>query len=359
MRSQAVIPAQAGIQKPHASPAALDPRFRGGDENVAKDDVVLEVRDLTTHFFLRRGVVKAVDGVSFQLRRGEVLGLVGESGCGKSLTALSIMRLLPKGGARTINGQVLLDGEDILTRSPAEMREIRGRKISMILQDPQTSLNPVFSIGDQLREAIFRRSGARKKDVMREAVDALRRVDISAPQQRIGQFPHQMSGGMKQRVVGAIGISGHPGVLIADEPTTALDVTIQLQYLKLLQRLQQETGMAILFITHDFGVVARMCDRVAVMYAGRIVECGPVAEVFDSPSHPYTQALIASVPKMTGKTERLYTIEGQPPSLMDLPVGCRFAPRCPYAEARCEAAYPRSFEVGAEHTADCWRLTAP
>jgi len=324
----------------------------------AKGDVVLEVRELQTHFFLRRGVVKAVDGVSFTLRRGEVLGLVGESGCGKSLTALSIMRLLPKGGARTIHGQVLLNGDDILTRTPGEMREIRGRKISMILQDPQTSLNPVFTIGDQLREAIFRRSGARNRDVVREAIDALRRVDISAPEQRIGQFPHQMSGGMKQRVVGAISISGHPEVLIADEPTTALDVTIQLQYLKLLQRLQQETGMAILFITHDFGVVARMCDRVAVMYAGRIVECGPVAEVFANPSHPYTQALIASVPKMTGNTRRLYTIEGQPPSLMDLPAGCRFAPRCPHVEERCESAYPPSFTVGTEHTADCWRMTA-
>jgi oligopeptide/dipeptide ABC transporter ATP-binding protein len=323
-----------------------------------KHDTVLEVRDLQTHFFLRRGVVKAVDGVSFSLRRGEVLGLVGESGCGKSLTALSVMRLLPKGGAKTIAGEVLLNGDDVLKRTPNEMREIRGRKISMILQDPQTSLNPVFTIGDQLREAIFRRTGGRARDVMREAVDALRHVDISAPEQRIGQFPHQMSGGMKQRVVGAIAMSGHPEVLIADEPTTALDVTIQLQYLKLLKRLQRETGMAILFITHDFGVVARMCDRVAVMYAGRIVECGPVAEVFDSPSHPYTQALIASVPKMTGSTKRLYTIEGQPPSLMDLPVGCRFAPRCPHAERRCLESYPASFAVGEEHTADCWRLTA-
>jgi oligopeptide/dipeptide ABC transporter ATP-binding protein len=324
----------------------------------ANDDIVLDVRELQTHFFLRRGVVKAVDGVSFSLRRGEVLGLVGESGCGKSLTALSVMRLLPKGGARTIHGQVLLNGDDILTRTPSEMRDIRGRKISMILQDPQTSLNPVFTIGDQLREAIFRRSGARNRNVTREAIEALRRVDISAPEQRIGQFPHQMSGGMKQRVVGAISISGHPEVLIADEPTTALDVTIQLQYLKLLQRLQQETGMAILFITHDFGVVARMCDRVAVMYAGRIVECGPVDQVFESPSHPYTQALIASVPKMTGSTQRLYTIEGQPPSLMDLPAGCRFAPRCPHAEGRCRDTYPPSFVVDAEHTADCWRMAA-
>jgi oligopeptide/dipeptide ABC transporter ATP-binding protein len=320
------------------------------------DDTVLEVQDLRTHFFLRRGVVKAVDGVSFSLKRGEVLGLVGESGCGKSVTALSLMRLLPKGGASTVGGRVLLGGEDILAYSPSQMRAVRGRKISMILQDPQTSLNPVFTVGEQLREAIFRRTGGRTADIMREAVAALRRVDIAAPEQRIGQYPHQMSGGMKQRVVGAIVMSGAPEVLIADEPTTALDVTIQLQYLKLLKRLQQETGMAILFITHDFGVVARLCDRVAVMYAGRIVECGPVEQVFLHPSHPYTQALIASVPTMAGPVGRLTTIEGQPPSLMDLPVGCRFEPRCRHAEARCRAAYPGTVTVGPAHTADCWRL---
>jgi oligopeptide/dipeptide ABC transporter ATP-binding protein len=322
-------------------------------------DTVLEVRDLHTHFFLRRGVVKAVDGVSFSLRRGEVLGLVGESGCGKSLTALSLMRLLPKGGARTIKGEVLLGGENILQRTPSEMREIRGRRISMVLQDPQTSLNPVFSIGDQLREAIERRrKGASVSEIMKEAVAALRRVEIAAPEQRIGQYPHQMSGGMKQRVVGAIAISGEPEVLIADEPTTALDVTIQLQYLKLLKRLQAENGMAILFITHDFGVVGRMCDRVAVMYAGRIVECGPVKQIFEAPQHPYTRALIASVPKMTGPAGRLTTIEGQPPSLMDLPVGCRFASRCALVDQRCLDAYPGSVRVGAEHTADCWKVVA-
>jgi oligopeptide/dipeptide ABC transporter ATP-binding protein len=318
---------------------------------------VLEVRNLATHFFLRRGVVKAVDGVSFDLKRGEVLGLVGESGCGKSLTALSIMRLLPKGSARTVGGEVRLDGENILTRSPREMREVRGRRISMILQDPQTSLNPVFSIGDQLREAILRRTRKSKTEIMKEAVAALRRVEIAAPSQRIGQFPHQMSGGMKQRVVGAISISGEPDVLIADEPTTALDVTIQLQYLKLLKRLQAETGMAILFITHDFGVVARMCNRVAVMYAGRIVECGPVAQIFQHPSHPYTQALIASVPGMSGAVGgRLSTIDGQPPSLMNLPPGCRFASRCAHVQSRCRDAYPPTLSVGDEHTADCWRL---
>ena len=319
-------------------------------------DTILEVRGLRTYFFLRRGVLKAVDGVSFSLRKGEVLGLVGESGCGKSLTALSVMRLLPKGSARTVEGQVVLDGEDILTKSPNEMRTVRGRKISMVLQDPQTSLNPVFTIGNQLREAIVRSLKGSRTDLDRESIQALRHVEIAAPEQRIGQFPHQMSGGMKQRVVGAIAISGKPEVLIADEPTTALDVTIQLQYLKLLKRLQRETGMAILFITHDFGVVARMCDRVAVMYAGRIVECGPVRQVFDNPSHPYTQALIASVPKMEGTDGRLRTIEGQPPSLMDLPVGCRFADRCAFAEDRCREAYPESFQVGTDHTADCWRL---
>ena len=319
-------------------------------------EAVLDVRDLQTHFFLRRGVLKAVDGVSFSLYRGEVLGLVGESGCGKSLTALSIMRLLPKGSARTVNGQVRLGGEDLLRKSQREMRDIRGRRISMILQDPQTSLNPVFSIGEQLREAIFRRTRAPAGDVMREAVSALRHVEIAAPDQRIAQYPHQLSGGMKQRVVGAIAMSGHPEVLIADEPTTALDVTIQLQYLKLLKRLQQESGMAILFITHDFGVVARMCDRVAVMYAGRIVECGPVRQVFERPSHPYTQALIASVPRLAGATGRLPTIDGQPPSLLDLPAGCRFAPRCPYADQQCRDSYPGSFAVGDDHAADCWRL---
>jgi oligopeptide/dipeptide ABC transporter ATP-binding protein len=321
-------------------------------------DIALEVRDLRTHLFLRRGVLKAVDGVSFALCHGEVLGLVGESGCGKSLTALSIMQLLPKGAARTVGGEVLLDGENILARTPRTMREIRGRRISMILQDPQTSLNPVFTIGEQLREALVRLGGGRTRDILRDAVAALRRVDITAPDQRIGQYPHQMSGGMKQRVVGAIAIAGQPAVLIADEPTTALDVTIQLQYLKLLKRLQQERGMAILFITHDFGVVARMCDRVAVMYAGRIVECGPVHAVFEHPSHPYTQALIASVPKMTGPTGRLTTIEGQPPSLLDLPAGCRFAARCPHAEPRCLAAYPETFDAGPGHSAACWRLAS-
>ncbi len=320
------------------------------------EDTVLEVRDLHTYFFPRRGVVKAVDGVSFSLRRGEVLGLVGESGCGKSVTALSVLRLLPGAAARTIQGQVLLDGEDLLTKSKSEMRRIRGRRIAMILQDPQTSLNPVFTIGNQLCEAIAKDPAGPSGGVMRRAIEALHKVKLAAPEQRIRQYPHQMSGGMKQRVVGAIAISREPQVLIADEPTTALDVTIQLQYLKLLKELQANTDMAILFITHDFGVIARMCDRVAVMYAGRIVETGPVRDVFDNPSHPYTQALIASVPKMARSVERLHTIEGQPPVLSDLPEGCRFEARCPHAEARCRTDYPDLFKLRSGHAASCWRL---
>ncbi len=315
---------------------------------------VLEVRNLHTHFFLRRGVVKAVDGVTFSLKRGEVLGLVGESGCVKSLTALSILRLLPQEAARTVEGQVLLDGEDLLAKSAGEMREVRGQRIAMILQDPQTSLNPVFSIGNQLHEALARRPDERGRSLRERAVDVLRQVRLAAPEQRIGQYPHELSGGMKQRVVGAIAISCAPEVMIADEPTTALDVTIQLQYLDLLKELQTSLGMGILFITHDFGVVARMCDRVAVMYAGRIVETGPVREIFDNPVHPYTQALIASVPKLRDTAERLRAIEGQPPALSDLPVGCRFADRCPHAEPRCLEKYPEAVSVGENHTASCW-----
>jgi len=323
-----------------------------------KDDIVLDVRDLHTHFFLRRGVVKAVDGVSFAIRRGEVLGLVGESGCGKSVTALSLLRLLPKAAARTVQGEVILDGEDVLTKNEREMRQIRGRKIAMILQDPQTSLNPVFTVGNQLREAIAKHFGLQGNAIIERAIDVLRKVKLAAPEQRMTQYPHQMSGGMKQRVVGAIAISCEPQVMIADEPTTALDVTIQLQYLDLLRDLQQELKMAILFITHDFGVVAKMCDRVAVMYAGRIVENGPVREVFDNPAHPYTQALIASVPKLRDQVERLRTIEGQPPEFSDLPVGCRFAPRCPHADDQCRAAYPTTIPVGTEHIAACWKAEA-
>jgi oligopeptide/dipeptide ABC transporter ATP-binding protein len=236
------------------------------------------------------------------------------------------------------------------------MRKVRGREISMILQDPQTSLNPVFTIGNQLMESLGLVHKEPRKSMIERAVEALRNVNVAAPERRLDDFPHQMSGGMKQRVVGAIAMSCEPGLIIADEPTTALDVTIQLQYLRLLKDIQAKTGLAIIFITHDFGVVARMCDRVAVMYAGRIVENGPVRDLFNEPSHPYTQALIASVPKLEERVERLFSIEGQPPLLSDLPVGCRFADRCAFAKDRCVEEYPPSFTIKEGHTADCWRL---
>jgi oligopeptide/dipeptide ABC transporter ATP-binding protein len=303
--------------------------------------------------------VRAVDGVSLVLREGETLGLVGESGCGKTMTALSILRLLPRPAGRIVGGQILLEGEDLLAKSEREMRRIRGRRISMILQDPQTSLNPVFSIGNQLTEALRIHSRDGVKGLWRRAEEALRRVKVAAPGQRLRDFPHQMSGGMKQRVVGAIAVSCEPRVLIADEPTTALDVTIQLQYLALLKEIQARTGVAVLFITHDFGIVARMCDRVAVMYAGRIVESGPVRDLFAVPRHPYTQALMAAVPKLEATVERLQSIEGQPPALHRLPPGCRFAPRCPYADDRCQREYPPTFTVGPAQAAACWRLAPP
>ncbi len=319
------------------------------------DKTVLEVKDLHTYFFNRWGTVKAVDGVNFSLKQGETLGIVGESGCGKTMTALSLMRLNPKPASRIIDGQILLDGEDILQRSEKEMREVRGRKISMILQDPQTSLNPVYTIGNQLVEALVHRSEL-QRDLKREAEQSLRNVRVAAPRRRLDDFPHQMSGGMKQRVVGAIAMACDPMVIIADEPTTALDVTIQLQYLRLLKDIQAETGMSIIFITHDFGIVARMCDRVVVMYAGRVVEEGPVRGIFNNPSHPYTEALIGSVPKLEERVDRLYQIEGQPPALYDLPVGCRFADRCRYMQDRCLEAYPPFYEAGENQRAACWRL---
>ena len=323
----------------------------------AQTDVVLEVNDLQTHFYTRLGIVKAVDGVSFTVREGETLGIVGESGCGKTMTARSLLRLVPQPAGRIVNGQILLKGDDLVQKSEEEMRSsIRGRRISMIMQDPQTSLNPLFTIGNQLREALGQEYKEGSKNMVQRAVDALKNVNVAAPERRIHDYPFQMSGGMKQRVVGAIAMSCEPDVLIADEPTTALDVTIQLQYLRLLKEIQANTGLAIIFITHDFGVVARMCDRVAVMYAGRIVEQGPVRDIFDNPSHPYTEALIASVPKLEEQVDWLYSIEGQPPLLMNLPEGCRFAPRCPSAQDRCTAEYPSTYSVGDNHTADCWRM---
>lgn len=319
-------------------------------------DLVMEVKDLRTHFQTRWGTVKAVDGVSFNLRRGETLGIVGESGSGKSVTMLSLMRLVPSPPGYIVGGRIILDGQDILELSEEEMGQVRGRVIGLILQDPMTSLNPVFTIGDQVMEAVRIHEPMPKKSAMARAVDVLRKVNIPAAATRVKDYPHQMSGGMRQRVVGAIGISCQPLVLIADEPTTSLDVTIQAQYLKLLREIQTESNVGMIFITHDFGIVAKMCDRVAVMYAGRIVEMGSVRDIFNQPSHPYTEALLASVPKMEEDVARLYSIEGQPPLLHDLPPGCPFAPRCQYVMERCHQEYPPEVDINSDHFAACWRL---
>jgi oligopeptide/dipeptide ABC transporter ATP-binding protein len=325
----------------------------------AAGGVVLELRDLHAHLHTRWGVVKAVDGVSLTLREGETLGLVGESGSGKTMTALSVLRLLPEPAGRIVSGQILLEGEDLVVKTEREMEKVRGRQVSMILQDPQTSLNPVFSVGNQIVEALRVHRPEGSASLWRRAEELLQRVRVAAAAARLRAYPHQISGGTKQRVVGAIAVSCEPRLLIADEPTTALDATIQLQYLRLLKEIQTRTGLAMLFITHDFGIVARMCDRVAVMYAGRIVETGPIRAIFRNPSHPYTAALLASVPRMEARTERLPSIEGQPPSLHALPAGCRFVPRCPYAEARCHDEYPPAFPVGPGHEASCWRAQRP
>jgi len=319
-------------------------------------EVVLSVEDLRTHFTTRWGTVKAVDGISFDLRKGETLGIVGESGCGKSVTMLSLMRLIPVPPGQIVSGKIVLDGEDIVPISEQEMAEIRGSKIALIIQDPMTSLNPVFSIGNQVEEAIEIHQDIPKQSIMDRALEVLRKVNIPAAETRVKDYPHQMSGGMRQRVVGAIGISCQPQVLIADEPTTSLDVTIQAQYLKLMKDIQKDSDLSIIFITHDFGIVAKMCDRVAVMYAGRIVEHGSVRDIFNNPSHPYTEALLASVPRMDRVVDRLFSIEGQPPPLHDLPVGCAFADRCPVVMDKCRESYPEIKAVSDGHTAACWKV---
>ena len=327
------------------------------NESSRKGDKVLEVNNLSTYFQTRWGTVKAVDGVSFDLSRGETLGIVGESGSGKSVTMLSLMQLVPTPPGRIVDGEILLDGQDLLQLNDDQMSKVRGSQIALIIQDPMTSLNPVFSIGNQVMEAVKIHQDIPKKSILDRALDVLRKVNIPAAETRIRDYPHQMSGGMRQRVVGAISISCQPSVLIADEPTTSLDVTIQAQYLKLLKELQEEQDLGLIFITHDFGVVAKMCDKVAVMYAGKIVEQGSVRDIFNHPSHPYTEALLASVPKLEEDVDRLYSIEGQPPTLHDLPQGCPFAPRCAYVMDRCREDYPTTIQVNDTHSAACWRLS--
>ena len=319
---------------------------------------VLEVRDLRTHLVTRWGTVRAVDGVSFTVGEGETLGLVGESGSGKSMTCLSILRLVPRPAARIEGGAVLLDGDDLLARTEREMAAIRGKKVSMILQDPMSSLNPVFSIGMQVREPLALHHRLRGPALVQRAVQLLASVGIASPEARLRAFPHQLSGGMRQRVVGAMAISAPPRLLIADEPTTSLDLTIQAQYLRLLKEIQSRHRLAMIFVTHNLGIVSRMCDRVAVMYAGRVVEAGPVRTIFGVPAHPYTKALLDSVPRLTAARSRLTAIEGQPPDLARVEPGCAFAPRCARAMDRCRVEAPVETTVAAGHVTRCW-LHAP
>lgn len=315
-------------------------------------DNVLEVSGLTTHLVTRRGVSPAVDGINFAVRRNSTFGLVGESGSGKSITCLSIMKLLPPNG-RITGGTIRFNGEDLVRKSEKEMESLRGRRLAMILQDPMTSLNPLFNIGDQVGE-MFRGDntpgGTRNK-----VIEALRRVQISAPEARLRTYPHQLSGGMRQRISIAMNIARTPDILLADEPTTALDVTIQLQILQLLKKIQREFGMSIVFVTHNLHIVAKFCDEMAIMYAGRIVESGPVSEIFRNPVHPYTRGLLAAMPRVLNDANRLTTIPGQPPSLSAFQDGCRFNERCPIATARCRASYPPSIKLDhGARTVACW-----
>jgi len=317
---------------------------------------LLRVENLRTHLFLKRGVLKAVDGVSLHVDEGETLGLVGESGSGKSMTSLSIMRLLPKHSGRIVDGHVWLDGTDLTTLPEDEMaRDWRGSRVSMVSQDPMTSLNPVFTVGDQVGAPFRYHKLAQGAQAVRDAaVKVLGRVRIPSPERRLDNYPHQFSGGMRQRVVAAMAIACAPRLLIADEPTSNLDVTIQVQMIELFRELQRDSGLGIILITHDLGVAASICDRVAVMYAGRIVEVGDVRTMYRQSAHPYTQALLNSIPHLGQRKRRLYAIAGQPPSLIDPPMGCRFAPRCPRRTAKCDAEYPPEVELAPGHVTACW-----
>jgi len=316
-------------------------------------DKLLVVEDLKTHFFIRRGVIKAVDGVTFSLGRGESLGLVGESGSGKSMMCLSILRLVPQPAGRIVGGSIRFEGDNLLDKTEREMRYIRGGKIALIPQDPMTSLDPTFSVWSQLSERLRLHRGLSGKPLWDRSVELLRQVRIPSPEERLHAYPHQLSGGMRQRVIGAMALGCEPSLLIADEPTTALDVTIQAQYLLLLREMRDRLGAGLIFVTHDLGIVECMCDRVAVMYAGKIVEEAPVTSIFADARHPYTRALLKSVPRLGERSERLTAIEGQPPDLARLPTGCAFRPRCPIRVGLCEE-YPPLAQFEGGHRAACW-----
>lgn len=324
---------------------------------IAQSDILLDVRDLETHFFGEDSITRAVGGVSFQVRKGETLGVVGESGCGKSVTSLSILRLLPKLTARTVGGEVRFHGQDLLKLSDREMRKIRGNKIAMIFQDPMTSLSPVHTVGRQIAEAVEIHTRVSRSEAMTKAEEMLRLVRIADPERRLKNYPHEMSGGMRQRAMIAMALACSPELLIADEPTTALDVTIQAQILKLIVDLKERTGTSVMFITHDLGVVAETCQRVIVMYAGQIVEQATVIDLFARPMHPYTKALMRSVPdRRRGKEHRLPEIPGIVPSLRAPIIGCSFAPRCSYATDICREKTPVLEEHGPSHAAACWHV---
>src|SRR5262245_1323387 len=320
---------------------------------------LLEIDNLSTHYVSARGsrVVRAVDDVCLRISAGETLGIVGESGSGKTTLALSILRLLPR-AARIAGGRLLFEGEDLVQKTDAEMRRVRGKRIAMILQDPMASLNPLVTIRDQVAEPIRVHEGAGRTTAWMRARELLKAVRIPSPETRLNQHPHEMSGGMRQRIVGAIGISCEPRLLIADEPTTSLDLTIQAQYLNLLRELQQAHGLALIFITHNLGIVAKMCDQLAVMYAGRVVEAGPVRQIFNAPAHPYTQALLNSIPRLSDSRRRLTAIDGQPPDLGMMAPGCAFAPRCSRVMDRCRSAAPPETSVEAGHKVRCWLAAA-
>jgi oligopeptide/dipeptide ABC transporter ATP-binding protein len=327
-----------------------------GQQPPGDDDALLRVEDLRTHIKLRGGIVRAVDGISFTIRRGETVGLVGESGSGKTMTLMSIMRLLPAAAARIVGGHVWFQGRDLLRETEAAMRRIRGARIALIMQDALTALNPVLTVGDQVTEPLRYHPGRHAGTPRDRAIEVLRSVRIPAPERRLGEYPHQFSGGMRQRALAAMALGPSPDLILADEPTTALDVTIQAQFLTLMRRLQRETNASALWVTHDLGVIAQTCDRVNVMYAGRIVESGDVRRMLHRPRHPYTVALMESVPKLGERRERLYQIQGQPPDLLKLPPGCPFYDRCPLRMDICLETFPPATPLEDGGFVHCWAV---
>lgn len=316
---------------------------------------ILQVENLITQFRTKHGYVTAVDGVSFTVHKGETLGIVGESGCGKSVTSLSVLRLLPNGIGRIAGGKVLFKGEDLTQKTNKELSHIRGKDIAMIFQDSMTSLNPVLTVGYQLEETIAVHSNLPRNEIKKQALDILTKVGVSAPEQRLKEFPHQLSGGMRQRVMIAMALSCNPALLIADEPTTALDVTIQAQIIDLMVELKHKIDAAIMLITHDMGVVAEMADNIMVMYAGQVVEYGTARQIFENPLHPYTRGLLASIPRLDRDSERLHAIDGTVPSLNELPAGCRFCVRCDCAMDICKDKIPPVFESPEGQQVRCWK----